>query len=216
MTAVVFAGENKPPLETGCVDAAKPNIGFLDVVVSSFSLIISSSLDFPAVAGGSGALGIGSDCAVFAPKEKVGPVSETFGSVVPAAGVAGSVFVPKLKAGSDGVVLGCASLFVPAGADVEGVPKLKAGFDTGAGDALVELANKPANGLGAGCSGFEAAGFSGDWLRCSLVAGCGAAAEEPNKEDAGFVSAFFAPNPGKGVLVPADCRVWPKEKVVDG
>lgn len=213
LTEVGFAGENKPPLETGCADAAKPNIGFADVVVSSFSLI--PSVDFPAVAGGSGALGIGSGCAVFAPKEKIGPASTALGSVIPAAGVAGSVFVPKLNAGFDGVVLGCASLFVPAGADVEGVPKLKAGFDTGAGDA-VEPANKPANGLGAGCSGSEEAGFSGDWLRCSLGAGCGVAAEEPNKEDAGFVSALFAPNPGNGVLVAADCCVWPKEKVVVG
>jgi hypothetical protein len=161
-------------------------------------------------------LGIGSGRVVFAPKEKLGPALAAFGSVVPATDVDGSVFVPKLKAGFDGVVLSCPSLFVPAEVDVEDVLKLKAGFDIGAGDALVEFANKPAKGLGGGCSDSEAAGFSGDWLRCSLVAGCGVAAEEPNKEDVGFVSALFAPNPGKGVLGAVDCCVWPKEKVVDG
>lgn len=49
-----------------------------------------------------------------------------------------------------------------------------------------------------------------------MAADCGVVVDEPNNEDAGFVSPLFAPKPVKDVLCAADCCVWPNEKVDAG
>lgn len=100
-------------------------------------------------------MGVDSICA----NENVDLVSDDFGSVVPAAGVDAWLIAPKLNVGFDGILLDPVALWV---GDVEGAPKLKAGCETGAGDAPLEPANKLANGFVALFSGSGVAAFSGD------------------------------------------------------
>lgn len=149
-------------------------------------------------------VGESSICADFAPNEKVDPLFDGFGATAPAADVEAWSMAPKLNAGFDGVLVGSVTLLV---SDVEAAPKLKAGFETGAGDALLEPANKLANGFVAFFSGSGVSGLSGDWLRCSVVAGCGVVVGGPNNEDAGVVSPLFTSKPVKDGLDAGGCCI---------